>query len=278
MLRNTPHAPAKAPGRSVPPAGRARPAIRGRLPFTPAFRRGSSGAPTPHGEAMADNALHVLVIDDDSRIRELLARYLSAQGLRVSAAADAAEARRRLDGMAFDLLVVDVMMPGESGTDFVSSLRERAEVPVLMLTALGETEARIKGLEAGADDYLAKPFDPRELLLRVNAILKRARPEPEPAVEQVVFGPYTFQVSSRELKRRGEIVRLTEREREIMVMFARNAGEVVPRHELTGADAGTSERTVDVQINRLRRKVEDDPSAPVWLQTVRGIGYKLHIE
>ena len=274
MLRDT------TPNASSPgPAPRLRPAARARLPFTPAFRRGSSARTAPTDEApVSDNAPHVLVIDDDSRIRELLARFLSAQGLRVSAAADAAEARRRLDGIAFDLLVVDVMMPGESGTDFVASLRERAEVPVIMLTALGETEARIKGLEAGADDYLAKPFDPRELLLRVNAILRRARPEPEPTVEQVVFGPFTFHVSSRELKRLGQPVRLTEREREIMVMFARNAGEVVPRHELTGPDAAASERTVDVQINRLRRKVEDDPSTPTWLQTVRGIGYKLHIE
>ena len=245
--------------------------------FTPAHRQAAREAASDPTQ-VADNAPHILVIDDDSRIRELLSRFLASNGFRVSAAADAAEARRRLEGLAFDLLVVDVMMPGENGMDFVSHLRDHADVPVIMLTAMGDTDARIKGLEAGADDYLAKPFDPRELLLRVNAILKRARPEPEPEIEQVVFGPYTFQIGQRELKRRGEVVRLTEREREMMVIFAQNAGSVVPRHELIRGEAQAGERTVDVQINRLRRKLEPDPAAPTWLQTVRGIGYKLHIE
>ena len=230
-------------------------------------------APSPQ-----DDAPHILVIDDDSRIRDLLARYLSEQGFRISMAADALEARRKLEGLQFDLLIVDVMMPGESGTDFTRALRDEQDVPVLMLTALGETDARIKGLEAGADDYLPKPFDPRELVLRINSILKRVRVEETPAIEQVLFGPYTFTVSSRELKRDGDAVRLTDREREIMVLFAQNAGEVVPRLELVGDETTASERTVDVQINRLRRKIEKDPASPTWLQTVRGIGYKLHIE
>ena len=230
-------------------------------------------APSPQ-----DDAPHILVIDDDSRIRDLLARYLSEQGFRISMAADALEARRKLEGLQFDLLIVDVMMPGESGTDFTRALRDEQDVPVLMLTALGETDARIKGLEARADDYLPKPFDPRELVLRINSILKRVRVEETPAIEQVLFGPYTFTVSSRELKRDGDAVRLTDREREIMVLFAQNAGEVVPRLELVGDETTASERTVDVQINRLRRKIEKDPASPTWLQTVRGIGYKLHIE
>ena len=229
-------------------------------------------------DAPDDNAPHILLIDDDSRIRDLLSRFLSEQGFRVSIAGDAQEARRKLDGLAFDLLIVDVMMPGENGTDFTSAMRDKLDVPVMMLTALGETEARIKGLEAGADDYLAKPFDPRELVLRVNAILKRAKPAPTPVMEQVVFGPYTFSIVSRELKQDGKSVKLTERERDIMVMFAKNAGEVVPRLDLVGEDVTANERTVDVQINRLRRKIEVDPADPTWLQTVRGIGYKLHIE
>lgn len=225
-----------------------------------------------------DDAFHVLVVDDDRRIRDLLSRYLSKQGFRVSMAADAAEARRRLKGLSFDLLIVDVMMPGESGTDFTRSLRDELDVPVLMLTALGETDARIKGLQAGADDYLSKPFEPLELVLRINAILKRVQVEAPFAVEQVLFGPFTFAVSQRELKRDGEVVKLTDRERELMAMFAENAGEVVPRLDLVGEEANANERTVDVQINRLRRKIETDPAAPNWLQTVRGVGYKLHIE
>lgn len=228
--------------------------------------------------SLTDDAPHILVVDDDSRIRELLTRYLAEQGFRVSSACDASEARRQLQGLSFDLLIVDVMMPGERGTDFTRSLRDELDVPVIMLTALGETDSRIAGLEAGADDYLAKPFSPRELLLRINAILKRVQTEELPGIEQVMFGPYTFSIPSRELKCKGEVVKLTDREREIMVLFAQSAGEVVPRIELVGEDTGANERTVDVQINRLRRKIETDPGDPNWLQTVRGIGYKLHIE
>ena len=225
-----------------------------------------------------DDAPHLFVIDDDRRIRDLLSRYLAEQGFRITTAPDAAEARRKLNGLRFDLLIVDVMMPGENGTDFTRSIREELDVPVLMLTALGETEARIKGLEAGADDYLPKPFDPRELVLRINAIMKRVAPEPTPSVEQVLFGPYAFSLVTRELKREGEVVKLTDREREIMTLFAANAGDVVPRMDLAGEESSANERTVDVQIKRLRRKVENDPGNPTWLQTVRGIGYKLHIE
>ncbi len=228
--------------------------------------------------ALGDDAPHILVIDDDSRIRDLLSRYLADQGFRISTASDAAEARAKMKGLAFDLLIVDVMMPGENGTEFTESIRKEIEVPVLMLTALGETEARIRGFESGADDYLPKPFDPRELVLRLNSILRRVKVEETPLVEQVLFGPYTFTLAPRELKKEGKIVKLTDREREIMVMFAENAGEVVPRLDLVGNDATANERTVDVQINRLRRKIEQDPASPTWLQTVRGIGYKLHIE
>jgi two-component system phosphate regulon response regulator OmpR len=225
-----------------------------------------------------DDAPHILVVDDDTRIRTLLRQFLSERGFRVAIAANAAEARRHLEGLDFDLIVLDVMMPGETGVELTRALRERREVPILMLTALSETDSRVTGLEAGADDYLSKPFDPRELLLRINNILRRGGPVQTPKLEQIVFGPYAFQIARRELKRGGETLKLTEREQEILTIFAERAGETIPRHELVGADAEVGERTIDVQINRLRRKIERDPSNPVWLQTVRGVGYRLSVE
>jgi two-component system phosphate regulon response regulator OmpR len=224
-----------------------------------------------------DDAPHLLVIDDDRRIRELIKRYLTEHGYRVTMAADAQEARNHLEGLEFDLLIVDVMMPGETGISLTRSIGENRKVPVLMLTALAETDNRIEGLEAGADDYLTKPFDPRELLLRINNILKRAAKPETPIIEQISFGPFQFSVKKRELKRDGEPVRLTEREQEIMVIFASKAGETVARFELLGDESDAGERKIDVQINRLRRKIEDDPGDPKWLQTVRGIGYKLFL-
>jgi len=229
-------------------------------------------------ETPADDAAHLLVVDDDTRIRMLLHRFLRENGFRVTVAGDAADARRKLSGLEFDLIVLDVMMPGEDGVSLTRSLREERDVPILMLTALSETESRVVGLEAGADDYLPKPFDPRELVLRVNNILRRGGQQTAPAVEQVVFGPYTFQIPRRELKRGGQMLRLTEREREILSIFAERAGETIPRQDLVGLDSEVGERTIDVQINRLRRKIERDPSNPIWLQTVRGIGYKLCVE
>lgn len=225
-----------------------------------------------------DDAPHLLVVDDDTRIRNLLKQYLTENGFRVTVAGNAGEARRKLAGLDFDLLVLDVMMPGESGVDLTKSLRAEKNVPILMLTALSETDSRILGLEAGADDYLPKPFDPRELILRINNILRRGGPATTPKVEQLVFGPYTFQIARRELKRGGEALKLTDREQEILAIFAARAGETIPRHELVGDDSEVGERTIDVQINRLRRKIERDPSNPVWLQTVRGIGYRLSVE
>ncbi|HEU4985941.1 MAG TPA: response regulator transcription factor [Rhizobiaceae bacterium] len=233
---------------------------------------------TESREAPLDDAPHLLVVDDDTRIRTLLKRFLSESGFRITVAGTAAEARRKLAGLDFDLIVLDVMMPGENGVDLTKALRAEKEVPILMLTALSETDSRIAGLEAGADDYLPKPFDPRELLLRVNNILRRGGPQTMPKVEQIVFGPYTFQIARRELKRGGEILKLTDREQEIMAIFAERAGETIPRHELVGGDAEVGERTIDVQINRLRRKIERDPSNPIWLQTVRGVGYRLSVE
>jgi two-component system phosphate regulon response regulator OmpR len=228
-------------------------------------------------QALTDDAPHLLIIDDDSRIRSLLSRYLGGQGFRVSGAANSAEARRRLAGLAFDLLIVDVMMPGEDGMELTKSLRQTMNVPIIMLTARSETESRIKGLEFGADDYLAKPFEPRELLLRINSILRRGQPTSKPLIEVVRFGPFTFHRERLELRRGGDLVHLTDRERQIMAIFAAAPGETVPRLALVASDGPAGERTVDVQINRLRRKIETDPTTPLYLQTVRGIGYRLAI-
>ncbi|KQT82536.1 response regulator transcription factor [Aurantimonas sp. Leaf443] len=237
-----------------------------------------AAAPVRAPLSIEDDAPHILVVDDDRRIRQLLSRFLSEKGFRVSVAADAAEARKILGGLDFDLLIVDVMMPGESGVDLVRSFRVKRDGPVLMLTARSEIEHRIEGLEAGADDYLTKPFDPRELLLRVNNVMRRGNQSQTPKIETVRFGPFTFSLTRRELKRGQESVRLTEREQEIMAQFAGKAGETVPRQDLLGDDTEVGERTVDVQINRLRRKIEADPANPLWLQTVRGIGYRLNID
>jgi two-component system, OmpR family, phosphate regulon response regulator OmpR len=223
----------------------------------------------------ADDAPHLLVVDDDRRIRELLSRFLLAEGYRVSTAETAFEARAKLEGLRFDLLILDVMMPGESGFDFARALRTLSTVPILMLTARDETESRIMGLEIGADDYLAKPFEPRELSLRVANILRRARPPRPAAVRSVRFGPFVFHVASGELRRGEEAVHLTERECEMLRVLATNVGETVPRQALAGNGEAVSERTVDVQVNRLRRKIESDPANPLIVQTVRGVGYRL---
>ena len=226
----------------------------------------------------SDDAIHLLVVDDDRRIRDLLSRYLGENGFRVTVAADAAEARGKITGLEFDLAIIDVMMPGESGIELTRSLREEKDVPILMLTALADLDNRLEGLEAGADDYLAKPFEPRELLLRINNIVRRTAKPEQPVIEQVKFGPYEFNVKKRQLLKSGENVRLTDREQEIMVAFASRPGDTVARMELLDNELDSGERKIDVQINRLRRKIEDDPSEPKWLQTVRGIGYKLCVD
>lgn len=228
-------------------------------------------------DALPDDAPHLLVVDDDMRIRTLLTRFLGSHGFRVTAAASASEARRQLAHIAFDLLVVDVMMPGESGLEFTEALRQTSTVPILMLTARSEAPHRIRGLEVGADDYLAKPFEPRELLLRIANILKR-RAQPAPSIEAVRFGPFSFHVERGELKREDEVVRITDRERDILRMFAARPGDTIRRDEFLKISNGGGERAVDVQMNRLRRKIEADPSNPVFLQTTRGIGYRLLVD
>ncbi|WP_315796118.1 MULTISPECIES: response regulator transcription factor [unclassified Bradyrhizobium] len=231
-------------------------------------------APHPP-QTPADDAPHLLLVDDDRRIRDLLSRFLRGEGYRVTTAASASDARAKLTGLHFDLLILDVMMPGESGFDLARFIRTQSSVPIVMLTARAEPESRIEGLQLGADDYVAKPFEPRELALRIGNILKRAAPPPaEEVVEQIAFGPFVYHLARGELKQGEEIVHLTDREREMLRILANARGETVPRGALTG-NGTVNERAVDVQINRLRRKLESDPANPLFLQAVRGIGYRL---
>ncbi len=224
---------------------------------------------------MSEDAPHILVVDDDTRLRGLLRKFLSDQGFRVSTAGSAEEARKQLESLSFDLLVLDVMMPGETGLELAKSIRESSDVPILMLTARAETSDRIAGLEAGVDDYLPKPFDPRELLLRINSVLRRAATPAVPAVENVRFGDFEFHLERGDLTKNGEPVRITDRECDMLRVLALRTGDTVPRQDLVAPGGDASDRAVDVQINRLRRKIEKDPADPVYLRTVRGAGYRL---
>jgi two-component system phosphate regulon response regulator OmpR len=224
---------------------------------------------------------HLLVVDDDRRIRTLLRRFLSREGYRVTAARDAAQARRILAGLAFDVVILDVMMPGEDGLSLARDLRATLDAPMIMLTARGETEDRIAGLESGVDDYLAKPFEPRELLLRISAVLRRvaaAPSAPEPP-RTLTLGEAFYDIGRGALSRGAESIRLTATESALMRALARSPNTPISRarlvEELGGAEGSASERAVDVQITRLRRKIEADPRQPRYLQTVRGEGYML---
>ena len=225
--------------------------------------------------APAADEQHLLVIDDDERLRALLQRYLSTGGFRVTAAANAEEARALMKSIAFDLLILDVMMPGETGIDLTKSVRTNSQVPILMLTARGEAESRIAGLESGADDYLPKPFEPRELVLRVSALLRRATPPARSAHKEVRMGEAVFDPERGELRRKGKPVRLTTSEAALLKLFAANAGRSFSRTDLCTRLGVTLERSIDVQVTRLRRKIEEDPKLPLYLQTVRGVGYVL---
>jgi two-component system phosphate regulon response regulator OmpR len=218
---------------------------------------------------------HLLVVDDDERLRALLHRYLTSNGYRVTAAADAADARALMKSMAFDLLVLDVMMPGESGFDLTRSLRSHSQVPILILTAKGDADDRIAGLEFGADDYLPKPFEPRELLLRVGALLRRATPPARSAHAEVRMGEAVYDPGRGQLSRKGKPVHLTSSEAALLQLFAANAGRSFSRTDLCTRLGVTLERSIDVQVTRLRRKIEEDPKLPLYLQTVRGVGYVL---
>lgn len=223
-----------------------------------------------------DDKPHILVVDDDTRLRELLRKYLSDNGYLVAAAGDAAEARAKLAALEFDLLVLDVMMPGETGLELTQALRRTSAVPILLLTAMGEVDDRIRGLESGADDYLSKPFEPRELLLRIASILRRTpKPEAEPPRE-LRLGAVSWCPARTELKHGDRIIHLTTAETQLMVLLAESVGEVVSRDELAERSGNAANpRNVDVQVTRLRKKLEDDPRLPRYLQTVRGSGYML---
>jgi two-component system phosphate regulon response regulator OmpR len=234
---------------------------------------------------MADAALfsdtekpHILVVDDDDRIRQLLSRYLRDNGFVVATAKDASDAIEIMKLALFDALIVDVMMPGQTGFEFTQALRKTSSIPVLLLTALQETADRITGLEAGADDYLPKPFEPKELLLRLKAILRRRDKIPQ-AVTTFRLGKWTYDPDLNELKSADETLRLTSVESTLLENLAKHAGKVLSRDELArlcGLDG--NDRTIDVQVTRLRRKIEDDSKIPRYLQTIRGQGYLLRID
>ena len=230
---------------------------------------------------MSAPVAHLLIVDDDERIRTLLQKFLMRHGFLVTAARDAAHARRVLSGLEFDMIILDVMMPGEDGLSLTRALRETMKTPILLLTAKGETDNRIEGLEAGADDYLAKPFEPKELLLRINAILRRMPDVETSDVAPKVFnlGPIRYDMERGEMWEGDALVRLTATEIQLMKIFSAKPGEALSRSNLVeelGRDRGQAqERAVDVQITRLRRKIEADPKQPRYLQTVRGAGYML---
>lgn len=225
---------------------------------------------------MNEELPHILVVDDDGRLRRLLRRFLSGNGYLVTTACDAADARAKSAYLVFDLIVLDLMMPGESGLDFAADLRRTSSAPILMLTAMGEAADRIAGLERGADDYLSKPFEPRELLLRINSILRRAPKPPAPAPTVVTLGLVIFDPVRDELSRGGAPIRLTEVEAALLKALADRPGHILSREELSKlTKANGGERAIDVQVTRLRRKIESDPKLPHYLKTVRGKGYVL---
>ncbi len=232
---------------------------------------------TPAFDAL-DRAPHILIVDDDDRIRELLKRYLAQGGARVSAAEDAEAARRLLESFDFDLLIIDVMMPKEDGFSLAGSVRAKSNVPIVLLTARGEPEDRIKGLTIGADDYVPKPFEPAELALRVNAILRRGAARKPDEAGEVRFGPFAFNPQRGDLSREGQVVKLTEAEVVLLRVLAARGGEPISREDLAKRTGAGLERSVDVQVTRLRRKIETDPRIPIFLQTVRGIGYRLAVD
>jgi two-component system, OmpR family, phosphate regulon response regulator OmpR len=225
---------------------------------------------------MTDQQPHILVVDDDTRLRELLRDYLMKNDYRVTVAEDADDARRYMVSLQYDLLILDVMMPGETGLELAKSIRRSSDVPILMLTAMGEADDRISGLEHGADDYLAKPFEPRELLLRLQSLLRRAAPRtPLAPVEPLNFGDFRFDVVRGEMTKDGDVVHLTSSEVSVLRLFANRIGVTISRLEISENGGGGSERAVDVQIARLRRKIEPDARTPRYLQTIWGEGYVL---
>jgi len=218
---------------------------------------------------------HILVIDDDTRLRTLLGRFLDENGFQVSLAKDTGEAKKMMQELMFDLMIVDVMLPNENGVDFTADLRKFSKIPVIMLTARGEFDDRIKGLEAGADDYLQKPFEPKELLLRINNILKRMSVNQDP--ENICrFGEFTFNLAASRLKKGEEFIHVTDSEAKILNILCKEKGNSVSREKLSTLCGGIDDRSIDVQITRLRKKIEQNPKQPHYLQTVRNHGYVIY--
>ena len=221
---------------------------------------------------MSEIIYNLLVVDDDERIRNLLSQYLIKEGFIVSTASGAEQARKKIQLLKFDLIILDIMMPGDDGLTLTKEIRDNSDIPIILLTAKSGTESKIEGLEIGADDYLTKPFNPKELLLRVLSILKRSKSE-ENIDNEIFFGDYTLNIEKRELTKAKDRVYLTDREMNLLIALAKSPGQPLNREKLAGIDEPG--RSVDVGINRLRRKIEKDPRMPLWLQTVRGEGYIL---
>jgi len=215
---------------------------------------------------------NLLVVDDDERIRNLLSQYLIKEGFIVSTASGAEEARKKIQLIKFDLIILDIMMPGDDGLTLTKEIRNNSDIPIILLTAKSGTDSKIEGLEIGADDYLTKPFNPKELLLRILSILKRSKSE-DSIDNEIFFGDFILNIEKRELTKAGDRVYLTDREMNLLIALAKSPGQPLNREKLAGIDEPG--RSVDVGINRLRRKIEKDPRMPLWLQTVRGEGYIL---
>jgi len=221
---------------------------------------------------LSEITYNLLVVDDDERIRNLLSQYLIKEDFIVSTASGAEEARKKIQLIKFDLIILDIMMPGDDGLTLTKEIRNNSDIPIILLTAKSGTDSKIEGLEIGADDYLTKPFNPKELLLRVLSILKRSKSE-ENIDNEIFFGDYTLNIEKRELTKSKDRVYLTDREMNLLIALAKSPGQPLNREKLAGIDEPG--RSVDVGINRLRRKIEKDPRMPLWLQTVRGEGYIL---
>ena len=221
---------------------------------------------------MSEITYNLLVVDDDERIRNLLSQYLIKERFIVSTASGAEQARKKIQLIKFDLIILDIMMPGDDGLTLTKEIRDNSDIPIILLTAKSGTESKIEGLEVGADDYLTKPFNPKELLLRVLSILKRSKSE-ENIDNEIFFGDYILNIEKRELTKAKDRVYLTDREMNLLIALAKSPGQPLNREKLAGIDEPG--RSVDVGINRLRRKIEKNPRMPLWLQTVRGEGYIL---
>lgn len=222
---------------------------------------------------------HILVIDDDKRLRLLLRRFLEESGFRVTDVGSASDARQILDGFVFDLLIVDIMMPGETGLEFLSDIRSGNQVPALFLTAMSETEHRIAGLESGADDYMSKPFEPRELVLRIRSILSRAAAQRSAPSKSIAFGPYSFDQTTGILMHSTGRIHITNAEQKLLASFANSPDRVLSRDDIAEAmDSSMRGRSIDVAVARLRAKIEPDPHYPVYLQTIRNKGWLLRTD